>query len=154
MLTSDNDPTPNSTRRKRLGEFHEAHGGVMQASILRHGYLQDMCQAAGEGVLSDADLLIANILLDWIEKAQCRNEADCFPCLGCCGTGFYGHKKKPDAFLILTPFAAPTTHALVLGICRRCADRNDDAALRSVVLKTLRKWMYPDLTIAAEPGTA
>jgi hypothetical protein len=50
-----------------------------------------------------------------------------------------------------TDFAA-ASHAIV-GICRRFAAR-DAAALQSVALKALRKSMYPDLTIAAEPGHA
>jgi hypothetical protein len=50
-----------------------------------------------------------------------------------------------------TDFAA-ASHAIV-GICGRCTAL-DDAALQSVVLKTLRRTIYPDLTISAGPGRA
>jgi hypothetical protein len=136
--------------RTRLEEFHEAHGGMMHMRIFRQGYLQHLCQAAGEDAWSDADLLTAKLLVTWMERAQCRKEAKRFPCLGGCGTGFYRH-ETPDAFLIVTPLAAPTTHALVPGICGRCADR-DDAALLTAALKLLQT-IYPDLTFV-ESGRA
>jgi hypothetical protein len=56
----------------------------------------------------------------------------------------------PDAFLVVTPFAA-TGHAIVTGICRRCA-RQDDAALSIAALNNLRT-IYPDLTLC-EPARA
>jgi hypothetical protein len=89
-------------------------------------------------------------LRNWIEEMQRRKKRNSFLCLDC-DARFYEH-RKPEAFLIVTPFAA-TSHALVTGICRRCADR-DDAALQIVALKTLRKSIYPDLSISAGPGRA
>jgi hypothetical protein len=137
-------------RKRLMEEFHNAHRGVMQARIIRRDDLLALFLAAAAGVLNDADLLVLRSLAAWLKNAERRKKRNSFLCLDC-DAGFYEH-QKPEAFLIVTPFAA-TSHAMVTGICRRCANC-DDAALQSVIVKALRKRMYPDLTISAGPGRA
>jgi hypothetical protein len=96
------------------------------------------------------DFLVLNSLTGWLKDAERRKKRNSSLCLGC-DAEFYGH-RMPDAFLVVTPFAA-TSHAMVVGICGGCADR-DDAALQIVALETLRMGLYPDLSISAGPGRA
>jgi hypothetical protein len=141
---------PPIVRKRLTEEFHKPHRRVVEIGIIRRDQALALIQAAAAGVVSDAfDLLIVDSLRGWMELVQHHTKAHCSPC-AVCRTGFYGH-RKPDAFLILKPFAA-TRHIMVVGICRRCADR-DDAALLNVVLKALRA-LDPDLTTYGEAGRA
>jgi hypothetical protein len=56
----------------------------------------------------------------------------------------FHQRRMPDAFLVVTPFAATTGHAMVTGICQRCAKR-DDTTLRTTAIRNLRA-IYPDAT--------
>jgi hypothetical protein len=128
-------------RTRLLDEFHKAHQGVMQACLVRRG-------TALTSIACDPLVVLR---AKWLKDAESRNKRNSFVCLGC-DAEFYGH-RKPAAFLIVTPFAAPApTYAVVLGICRRCAE-GDDAALQSASLVALRA-LYPDLRISAGPGHA
>jgi hypothetical protein len=131
---------------QRMAEFHTAHRGVMQADIVRRAHVPSMLAAAAAGNLDYLTVLLS--IQAWIDDVGRRNKRKRSLCLSCDAT--FHARNMPDAFLVVTPFAA-TGHAIVTGICRRCA-RQDDAALSIAALNNLRT-IYPDLTLC-EPARA
>jgi hypothetical protein len=126
----------------RMNEFHDAHGGVMQACIVRREHVPLMLASAVAGNTDNHVILYG--LETWVREAERRKKSDRMLCLDCDIT--FHPRRMPDAFLVVIPFAATTGHAMVTGICRRCADR-DDAALSTAALGNLRS-IYPDATFA------
>jgi hypothetical protein len=90
-----------SNEHKRFFEdVDETHRGVIEARIIRRGHAVALFRAAASGVLSDADLFIANRLRNWKQEMLRRNRHSSLSC-GFCATGFYVH-EKPDAFIVVT----------------------------------------------------
>jgi len=122
-------------------EFHAAHQGVMDIRVIRHRHIPGM-------LLDDSQdsTAVVQSIAQWLTTAAARAKRDRFLCMDCDMT--FHSRRLPEAFMIVTPFAA-RTHSMVTGICRRCADR-DDAELLQAAISTMRK-LYPNAT-EFEPG--
>lgn len=132
----------NKEYERGMKAFHTSHGGAMQICIVRREDAPFLLQEALEGDMEYR--VILESITNWMRAADRRKKNERFLCLDC-NVDFHRH-ERPDAFLIVTPFAAKTTHAMVTGICQRCAAR-DNAALSTAALSNLRV-IYPDATFA------
>jgi hypothetical protein len=137
--------TAMSDHTRNMEAFHKAHGGAMQCCIVRRAHVPYMLLAGATG---DVDQLVAlKSIQQWLDEMQRREKRERFLCLSC-DTTFHA-RRLPDAFLVVTPFAATDGYAMVTGICRHCAIQ-DDAKLSQAAIRNMRV-IYPDATIA-EPG--
>jgi hypothetical protein len=124
---------------RALQAFHDAHGGVVQARVIRR---QDAPALLLAATTSDEDSLVAlRCLEEWMRDMHRRKKPDRFLCL-CCDACFHP-RQMPEAFLVITPFAAASSAAVVTGICPRCASR-DNAALALAGLRSV----YPHATLS------
>jgi hypothetical protein len=130
---------------QRMNAFHAAHRGAVQACIIHRTDVLALLLAAAAGNV-DARI-ITDSIETWMRDAQHRDKANRFLCLDCETT--FHQRRIPDAFLVVTPFATLSGHAIGTGICRRCANRDDDQ-LMAKAIDGVHK-IYPDATIV-EPG--
>ena len=115
----------------------------MQVCVIRHTHMLNML------IDNNPDSIIAvRSIGHWLSEMGSRRKSERFLCMDCDTT--FHDRWMPDAFMVVTPFAATSGHAIVTGICRLCANR-DDAELRQVAFNSMRQ-LYPHATAYEPPG--
>jgi hypothetical protein len=122
---------------KDMDAFHKAHGGVMQINVVRQEHSFFFMQRALAGSAEDEAVVIA--INDWMIEAPKRGKHERLLCANC-ETTFHA-RRLPAAMVVVMPFAN-ISHAIATGICRRCADC-DDEALAAIAVNNMRR-LYPD----------
>jgi hypothetical protein len=117
--------------------FHDAHKGVMDINIVRRERILEMIL----GCSPDSVVTVRSIA-HWLATSAARAKRERFLCMDCDTT--FHDRRMPEAFMVVTPFAAEIGPSIVTGICRRCADR-DDAELLQAAFNAMRK-LYPQAT--------